>query len=200
MRRTSWAAFTAIGIAAAVAIPTIAFGNARNNTGNQHFFQAAQTPYVMRLLGTNESPIGDQDGNGIIDGDDYLEIGGIGGTTVIPFILLEKVTIPTNEGVDLVFSDVEMGVLDVPGITGVIGMNFLTTGYLDIVFNGGSEDEFGAFSDVLLDFTSVGANGLGAGVMTLEMNPAYNNVIVPEPSFDAISFLFASTLLRRRPR
>ena len=65
MQRKSLAAVTAIGVAAAIAIPTIAFGNARNNVGNQHFVQAAQTPYVMRLLGTNESPIGDQDGTGI---------------------------------------------------------------------------------------------------------------------------------------
>ena len=65
MKRKSFAAITAIGLAAAIAIPTIAFGNARNNVGNQHFFQTAQTPYVMRLLGTNESPAGDLDGTGV---------------------------------------------------------------------------------------------------------------------------------------
>ncbi|HEY0518787.1 MAG TPA: CHRD domain-containing protein, partial [Ilumatobacteraceae bacterium] len=42
----------------------IAFGNARNNNGNQNFFQKAQTPYIARLLGTNESPTGDPDGAG----------------------------------------------------------------------------------------------------------------------------------------
>ena len=46
MQRKSLAAVTAIGLVAAIAVPTIAFGNARNNIGNQHFFQAAQTPYV----------------------------------------------------------------------------------------------------------------------------------------------------------
>jgi hypothetical protein len=65
MHRKSLAAITAVGVATAIAIPTIAFGNARNNVGNEHFFQAAQTPYVMRLLGTNESPAGDLDGTGI---------------------------------------------------------------------------------------------------------------------------------------
>ncbi len=65
MQRKSLAAVTAIGLVAAIAVPTIAFGNARNNVGNQHFFQAAQTPYVMRLLGTNETPLGDPDGTGI---------------------------------------------------------------------------------------------------------------------------------------
>ena len=54
MQKKSWAAFTAVGLAAAIAIPTIAFGNARNNVGNFNFFQAAQTPYVAQLTGANE--------------------------------------------------------------------------------------------------------------------------------------------------
>jgi CHRD domain len=64
MQRKSFAALTAVGLVAAVAIPTIAFGNARNNTGNQHFVQAAQTPFVTRLTGANEVPPGDSDGVG----------------------------------------------------------------------------------------------------------------------------------------
>jgi CHRD domain len=65
MQRKSLVAVTAIGLVAAIAIPTIAFGNARNNIGNEHFFQVAQTPYVMRLTGANEVPLGDPDGIGI---------------------------------------------------------------------------------------------------------------------------------------
>lgn len=65
MQRKSLVAFTAVGLVAAVAIPTIAFGNARNNIGGEHFFQVAQTPYVPRLTGANETPAGDPDGAGI---------------------------------------------------------------------------------------------------------------------------------------
>ena len=65
MQRKSLFAVTAIGLVAAIAVPTIAFGNARNNVGNQHFFQVAQTPYVMRLVGSNAVPPGDPDGSGI---------------------------------------------------------------------------------------------------------------------------------------
>ena len=64
MNKTTLAAMTAVGLAAAIAIPTIAFGNARNNVGNQHFFQAAQTPFVAQLTGVNESPVGDTDAVG----------------------------------------------------------------------------------------------------------------------------------------
>jgi len=54
-------AFTAVGLAAAIAVPTIAFGNARNN---QPGAQAAQTPLVAQLSGANEVPPADPDGFG----------------------------------------------------------------------------------------------------------------------------------------
>jgi hypothetical protein len=58
-------AFTAVGLAAAIAVPTIAFGNARSNVGNLHSVQLAQTPLVAHLLGANEVPVaGDTDGVG----------------------------------------------------------------------------------------------------------------------------------------
>ena len=65
MHKRTLTAMTAVGLAAAIAIPTIAFGNARNNVGNQHFVQAAQTPFTAELLGaTTESPLGDPDAVG----------------------------------------------------------------------------------------------------------------------------------------
>jgi hypothetical protein len=65
MQRKSLAAFTAVGLVAAIAIPTIAFGNARNNVGGQAYLQAAQTPFITRLSGANVvAPPGDLDGVG----------------------------------------------------------------------------------------------------------------------------------------
>ncbi len=57
-------AFTAVGLAAAIAVPTIAFGNARSNQGSLHSIQAAQTPFTARLIGANEVPAADPDGVG----------------------------------------------------------------------------------------------------------------------------------------
>ena len=54
MERKRLAVFTAVGLAAAIAVPTIAFGNARNN---QPGAQVAQTPLVARLVGANEVPL-----------------------------------------------------------------------------------------------------------------------------------------------
>src|SRR4051794_33185306 len=65
-------AFTAVGLAAAIAVPTIAFGNARNNPpGSDAEFHATQTPLVAAMNGPNDlttsgtiTPTGDPDGTG----------------------------------------------------------------------------------------------------------------------------------------
>jgi CHRD domain len=65
MQKRTLIGVAAIALLAGAALPTIAFGNARNNVGNQHFFQTAQTPFVARLLGGNETPTGDPDAAGM---------------------------------------------------------------------------------------------------------------------------------------
>jgi hypothetical protein len=65
-------AFTAVGLAAAIAVPTIAFGNARNNPpGSNAAFHASQTPLVALMDGPSDlttsgtiTPTGDPDGAG----------------------------------------------------------------------------------------------------------------------------------------
>ena len=59
------AAFTAVGLIAAIAVPTIAFGNARSNLGSFNFEQVANTPFTAQLVGANEVPPSvDLDGRG----------------------------------------------------------------------------------------------------------------------------------------
>jgi len=64
MHTKALAAMTAVGLAAAIAIPTIAFGNARSNLGSFSFQQVANTPLTTRLSGSNELPPADADGLG----------------------------------------------------------------------------------------------------------------------------------------
>jgi CHRD domain len=65
MQKKTLAAMTAVGLAAAIAVPTIAFGNARNNLGSFNFQQVGNTPFVAQLTGANElAPAGDLDGFG----------------------------------------------------------------------------------------------------------------------------------------
>jgi CHRD domain len=68
MQNKKLVALAAIGMAAAIAVPTIAFGNARNNVGFQHFDAIAETPLVGLMNGpadlTAVTPTGDADGTG----------------------------------------------------------------------------------------------------------------------------------------
>jgi hypothetical protein len=64
MHKKTLAAMTAVGLAAAIAVPTIAFGNARNNLGSFNFQQVAETPLIAQLTGANEVGGGDTDGFG----------------------------------------------------------------------------------------------------------------------------------------
>jgi len=53
------------GVAGAIAIPSIVFGNARRTDGSLKAQQLAETPYIAQLTGSNEFPgPGDPDGSG----------------------------------------------------------------------------------------------------------------------------------------
>ncbi len=67
MQKKSLAALTAVGLAVAIAIPTIAYGNARRNVGSLNYLSLANTPFLARLAGANEVPptAGDGDGAGV---------------------------------------------------------------------------------------------------------------------------------------
>lgn len=74
---------------------------------------------------------------------DFLEVGGIGGTTFMPLVAVDNFILPTQGGVELVWTDLLVGVLDIGGEDGikapfdaVFGMNMLTTGYLGAAFGG----------------------------------------------------------------
>src|SRR3954465_14864253 len=65
MHSKALAAMTAVGVTAAIAIPTIAFGNARSDLGSFNFQKVAFTPLTAKLLGSNEvPPPGDPNGVG----------------------------------------------------------------------------------------------------------------------------------------
>jgi hypothetical protein len=70
---------------------------------------------------------------------DVLEVGGIGGTAFMPLVVVDELRLPTTDGVDLVFTNMLTGVLDIEGapFDAVIGMNMLMSGYTAEVFGGG---------------------------------------------------------------
>ena len=65
MKTKSLALVAIAGVTAALVVPGIASGNARRTIGSLSSLQQAETPYVTRLLGANETPAaGDPDGSG----------------------------------------------------------------------------------------------------------------------------------------
>ena len=139
---------------------------------------------IAQLLGYN---LGDPD---TVPGSDvlgYISVMGVGGTVEMPIIKLSRLGIPADGGHSLVLTDLEVGVLDIEGIAGVIGMNVLTSGY----FNASDPvTDYGYFANITLDFTG------GQWVMQLDANPAY----VPEPASLGVLMLGAGWLMRRRGR
>ncbi len=152
-----------------------------------------------------------------------LPIGGVGdGTVEAPIVLLDELVMPTDQGVDLVFRDIETVVVDIEGLDGVVGMNILSTGYIepfiaaisamfdgslnDLIFSAESSDDidasqllasewgYGAFEQVTFDFASEDWS------MALAMNPDANQV-VPEPATLALLLIGGSWVgFKRRTR
>lgn len=139
---------------------------------------------IAQLLGYN---LGDPATTPGSDVTGYIPVTGVGGTVEMPIIKLSRLGIPTNGGHNLVLTDLEVGVLDIQGIAGVIGMNVLTSGYFNAT---DPVTDYGFFANVTLDFTS------GPWEMQLDANPAF----VPEPASMGVLILGAGWLMRRRGR
>ena len=123
----------------------------------------------------------DRNGNGILfdEAVGSQEIGGVGGTVDAPVMEIQELRIPTDQGVDLVFTDQVVAVVDIdPTIDGIFGMNYMTTGWL-----GGGEvtnDDLEALRELLEE---VGLEDLFEQLAAGEGGGAY-------PYFEKIHFDF----------
>ncbi len=136
----------------------------------------------MSMISTNTAlSLGmDTNGNGELDGDEVLEwtaIGGVGGSLVVPIVAMDELRLPTNQGVDLVWTDLQVLVIDISvdeadPIAGIFGCELLTGGWLEPVFEMllGGEGPFGDgfFQTVHFDFND--ASNM-AGEMLLDLAP-----------------------------
>ena len=119
----------------------------------------------------------DESGDGSLEDEIlwYEQICGVGGTTPAPVIFADRLVVPTAEGVDLVWTDIYLLLLDIhPDIDGVFSCDPLTSGYLERLWTG----QYGYFEQVHFDFSLDGDDT--NDMMYLDMNGAFDNV-VPEP-------------------
>jgi autotransporter-associated beta strand protein len=128
----------------------------------------------------------DVNGNGDLwdEAFTFQEVTGVGGTTVIPILRVDALTIPTSEGVDLVFRDLAVGIIDVDdALDGVIGMNLLNGGwdlYAVNLFLGLPEPGLpGKFDRVDFDFRDAAATM--AGEMRVTVGEPFHRFISQGP-------------------
>ncbi len=160
---------------------------------------------------------------------DTIEIGGLGGSTVAaPVVHLDRIAMPTGEGVDMVLTDADFAVVEIPGldtfglpeaqrIGGILGYNVLTSGYyetvlaqilsdlgvdvVDLIFT----EEDGEIPDLENAnpgyFQQVAFDFMNPddAAMYLTVNPSLNT-IVPEPATMMALAIGGATFVGRRRR
>ncbi len=134
----------------------------------------------------------DANGNGTFDDEAtrFETVGGVGGTVTAPVVYIDEVRVPTEQGIDLVWTDLQWLVLDitVPGETttldGVFGCDLLTSGWVEALFEG---KEDGYFQQVHFDFREMDDNGTGA--IYFDLTPAIDVVELPGPGVRVLETL-----------
>jgi hypothetical protein len=105
----------------------------------------------------------------------YETVGGIGGTIDAPVFLFDQVHVPTTQGVDLVWTDLQWLVLDIAeGLDGVMGFDLMTSGWIEAFAIDGQS---GYILQAQLDFREIGTEG--TGLVHLDLNPEVSQVIDP---------------------
>ena len=133
----------------------------------------------------------DKNFNGIIDPDTEalytVPIGGVGGSIEAPVVATEGIFLPTDQGVDLAWTSPQLVVVDIEGIDGIIGMDLLTSGWLDALFGGPD----GYILQIYLDFRQI--ENLTA-TMYLDIRPDLDNPVLAgldqAVSFDSFDYAF----------
>lgn len=135
-------------------------GNFVLDTGAQLSILSSKMAFEMGL---------DANGNGTLDDEAvaFQDIGGVGGTISAPVLQFEELSLPTDQGFDLKFTNLQMAVVDIdPTIDGIFGMNMLSSGWSGSIFGSLSDlaellGEAG-FADLLEELGGLGINGEGA--------------------------------------
>ena len=113
--------------------------------------------------------------------DDTLPIGGIGGTIEAPVFLIDRFTIPTQQGVDLVWnleSQLSVLVVDIsPEIDGILGADLLTSGWVDLeaIIVGTGDPAAGPIQQVHFDFRQFLDTG-DTGTVYFDLTPSFDVV------------------------
>ena len=151
------------------------------DTGAQMSMLSEHAAFAMQL---------DTDGDGNFDNEAirFETITGISGDISVPVLEVDEIRLPTEQGVDLVWTNLQLLVMEIhEEIDGIVGSDLLTSGWFGAVFAGSGED--GYIEKVHLDFRDFDT---GPGTIYFDLNPAVDHV-TPEPS--SLALLLVGTLL-----
>ncbi|MCA9129497.1 MAG: retropepsin-like domain-containing protein, partial [Planctomycetales bacterium] len=130
-------------------------GNFLFDTGAQVSILSQQLAFDLGLDSNNDGVLNSLDANFART----ETIGGIAGQTTVPVFLIDEVHIPTEEGADLVWTDLQWVILDiVEGIDGVFGFDNLTSGWIEAF---GVDGQSGYILQSHFDFRNWEATGQG---------------------------------------
>lgn len=177
-----------------------AAGNFLIDTGANSSLLSTEFAARLGLDSNHDGKFDSQDENWFSD----AEVGGVGGSTTIPVFGIEKLLLPTREGVELSWGSADsplmVGILDVPGLEGVFGMDILSNTSWE--FDPSSFAVVGDpnFRQLHFDFTDWNATGRGS--LWMDVSPALD-IVVPEPAsmlmlLTALAMLLGAVWRRRR--
>jgi len=158
---------TAYVVHQGVAVP----GNFLFDTGAQVSVLSEQLAMSIGLDSNQDGLLDDQDANFAR----WETVGGVGGQIDAPVFLFDEVHVPTEEGPDLVWTDLQWLVLDIdPGIDAVFGSDLVTSGWIE---GFAVDGQSGWIMQVQLDFRDMATSG--NGVIYFDLNPLLDSVIDP---------------------
>lgn len=152
--------------------------NGNLSSGNFLFDTGAQVSILSSRMAIELGL--DSNLDGILDENDAQfarmeTVGGVGGFVDVPVFLIDEVHIPTDQGPDLVWTDLQWLVLDIiDSIDGVFGFDNMTSGWIEAFFEDG---QAGYIMKSHFDFH--GWNTTGQGKIHFDLNPEFHAVVDP---------------------
>jgi hypothetical protein len=152
-----------------------AYGNFIVDTGAAISFISSDMAKAIGLDSNGDGELGSGDDQF----QDTLPIGGIGGTIDAPVFSIDRMTVPTEQGVDLVWNQesltsviiVDLGL----GIDGVLGSDLLTSGWLGGLFSEDGGQTVGPVEMAHLDFRNFHEEG-DLGKLNFDLSPSFDVV------------------------
>ncbi len=154
-------------------------GPVRKRRGRFLFDTGAQLSIISEHLAFDLGLDTDGDGDFVNEQVSSTEISGVGGNLTVPILEVGSLAVPTAEGIDLIWTDVAVIILEIdPRIDGVFGSDFLTSGWFEAFLFGEGD---GFLQQAQLDFRE--ADQL-RGVLALDITAALDTPAPGLPPVD----------------